>query len=72
VGKGIETLVEEEQLKRKIKKTQKKNEKVVKAVKELKKAGIKTLKDEEWSVEESIVLKERKIYVPEEELKAEV
>jgi len=72
VSKGVETLVEEEQLRRKIKKAQEKDKKVVKAVKELKKAGIKTLRDEEWSVEEGIVLKERKIYVPEEKLKAEV
>lgn len=72
MSKGVETLVEEEQLRRKIKKAQEKDKKVVKAVKELKKAGIKTLRDEEWSVEEGIVLKERKIYVPEEKLKAEV
>ena len=72
MSKGVETLVEEEQLRRKIKKAQEKDKKVVKAVKELKKAGIKTLRDGEWSVEEGIVLKERKIYVPEEKLKAEV
>jgi len=42
-----ETMVEKEDLKEKIKKTQEGDEKVVKAVEELKRAGIKTLKDEE-------------------------
>jgi len=45
---------------------------VVKAVEELKKAGIKTLKDEEWEIEDGVVLKERRIYVPEGELRGEV
>jgi len=44
----------------------------VKAVEELKKAGIKTLRDEEWEIEDGIIMKEGKIYVPEGELKSEV
>ena len=55
-----------------IKKTQEGDEKVVKAVEELKKAGVKTLRDEEWEIEDGIVLKEGRIYVPEEELREEV
>jgi len=43
------------------------DERVVKAVEELKKAGIKILKDEEWEIEDRIVIKEEKIYVPEGE-----
>jgi len=42
-----ETLVEEGNLRERIKKVQEDDEKVVKAVEELKRAGIKTLKDEE-------------------------
>jgi len=38
----------------------------------MKKAGIKTLKDEEWKIENGIVIKEGKIYVLEEELRGEV
>ena len=45
--RGAETIVEEGNLREKIKKAQEEDEKVVKAVEELKKAGIKTLKDEE-------------------------
>jgi len=43
----METLVEEEDLRERIKRAQKGDKRVVKAVEELKKAGIKTLKDEE-------------------------
>ena len=39
---------------------------------ELKKAGIKMLKDEEWTIEKGVVMKEEQIYVPEEELRREV
>jgi len=41
-------------------------------VEELKKAGVKTLRDEEWEIEDRVVLKEGKIYVPEGELRGEV
>jgi len=42
-----ETIIEEENLKERIRKAQKGDEKVIKAVEELKKAGIKTLRDKE-------------------------
>ena len=48
------------------------DKKVVKTVEELKRAGIKTLKDEEWETEDGLVIKEERIYVPEEELRREV
>jgi len=38
----------------------------------LKKAGIKTLKDEEWGIEDRIVIKKGRIYVPEGELRREI
>jgi len=44
----------------------------VKVVEELKKAGIKTLKDEEWEIEDGIVMKEGRIYVPEGELRGKI
>jgi len=44
----------------------------VKAVEELKRAGIKTLKNKEWEIENGIVIKEGKIYVPEGELRGEI
>jgi len=45
--KQTETLVEENNLREKIKKAQEEDKKVVKVVKELKKAEMKTLRDEE-------------------------
>jgi len=41
------TIIEEENLKERIRKVQEGDEKVIKAVEELKKAGIKTLRDKE-------------------------
>jgi len=65
-------LVEEGNLRERIKKAQEGDKRVVKVVEELKKVGIKTLKDEEWEIEEGLVMKERRIYVPEEELRGEI
>ena len=45
-----ETIIGEGNLKERIKKAQKEDEKVVKVVEDLKRAGIKTLKDEEWEI----------------------
>ena len=57
----------------KIKKARSKDEDVVKVVEEMKKAGVKELRGNEWKVEGDLVLKEGKIYVPkDEELRAEV
>jgi len=44
----------------------------VKAVEELKRSGIKSIKDEEWSIEDRLVLREEKIYIPEGALRVEV
>jgi len=70
--RGVETIVEEGNLRERIKKAQERDERVVKAVEELKKAGVKTLRDEEWEIEDGIVLKEGRIYVPEGELRREI
>jgi len=45
--RGVETIIEEGNLKERIRRAQEGNKKVVKAVEELKRAGIKTLKDKE-------------------------
>jgi len=45
--RGVETLVEDRSLREKIKKVQKGNEKVIKATEELKRVGMKNLKDKE-------------------------
>ena len=68
----VETMVEEEDLKERIKRVQEGDKRVVKAVEELKRAGIKILKDKEWEIENGIVTKEEKIYIPEGELRGEI
>ena len=70
--RGVETVIGERDLRERIKKAQEGDEKVVKAVEELKKAGVKTLRDEEWKIEDGIALKEGRIYVPERELRGEI
>ena len=48
---------------RKFKKSEAKDDEVIKAVEEMKKAGVKILRNEEWQIEDDLVLKEGKIYV---------
>ena len=45
--RGAKTLVEEGNLRKRIKKAQERDKRVVKAIKELKRVGMKLLKDEE-------------------------
>jgi len=57
----------------KIRKARSKNEDVVKIVEEMKKAGVRELRGNEWKIEGDLVLKEEKIYVPKDEkLRGEV
>jgi len=65
-------IIKEENLRERIKRVQEGDEKVVKVVEEMKKTRIKTLRDKEWEIEDRIVIKERKIYIPEGELRGEV
>ena len=51
-------MIEEENIKEKIRKAQEGDKRVVKAVEELKWSEMKTLKNEEWSIKEELVLKE--------------
>jgi len=38
----------------------------------LKRVGIKTLKDKKWKIEDGIIMKKERIYVPERELREEI
>jgi len=67
-----EMMIEEGNLRERIRKAQEGDERIVKAVEELKKAGVKILRDEEWEIEDGVVLKEGRIYIPEGELRGEV
>jgi len=64
----MERLVEgPEEIIEKIKEVRDKDEEVIKVVEEMKKAGVKTLRDKEWQIEEGLVLKEGRVYVPKDE-----
>ena len=60
----IEQLVEgsEEKIVKKIKEARNKDKEVIKAVEEMKKVGVKMLRNEEWQIEEELVLKEGRVY----------
>ena len=57
----------------KIKEIRGKDKEVVRVVEEIKKAGVKNLKGDEWEIKKGLILKEGEIYVPkDEELKVEI
>ena len=71
----IEVVVErpETMLMEKIKRARGKNEEVVRVIEEMKKVGVRNLRDDEWEIKGELVLKEEKVYVPKnEELRIEV
>ena len=51
----------------KIRKSKAKDDEVIKAVEEMKKAGVNMLRDKEWREEDGLMLKEGKVYVPKDE-----
>ena len=65
----MEQLVEEleEEIVKKIKEARDKDEEVIKVVEEMKKTGVKMLRDEEQQIEEELVLKEGRLYIPKDE-----
>ena len=67
--RAMEQLIEglEEGIVKKIKEARDKDEEVIKVVEEMKKTGVKTLRDEKWKIEEGLVLKEGRVYVPKDE-----
>ena len=67
--RAMEQLIEgpDEGIIKKIKEARDKDEEVIKVVEEMKKVGVKTLRDEEWQIEEGLVLKEGRVYVPKDE-----
>jgi len=73
--RAMEQLVEgpEEEIVKRIKEAKYKDKKVIKVVEEMKKAGVKMLRDEEWQIEEGLVLKEGRVYVlKDEKLRIEI
>ena len=63
----------EEEIVKRIKEARDKDEEVIKAVEEIKKAGVKTLRNEEGQIEEGLVLKEGRVYIlKDEKLRVEI
>jgi len=57
----------------KVRKSEAKDDEVVKVVEEMKRVGVKILRNEEWHQEDSLMLEEGKVYVSKDErLRAEV
>ena len=69
----VEIIVEGVDLLGKVRQSKVKDNKVVKAVKEIKWAGVKMLRDKEWREVDGVIYKERKVYVPKDDkLRAEI
>ena len=69
----VEVIVEGVDLLKKVRKSKVKDNGVVKAVEEMKQAGVKMLRDEEWREVDSIMYKEGKVYMPKDNiLRAEI
>jgi len=69
----VEIIVDGVDLLEEVRKSKVKDDEVVKAVEEMKRAGVKMLRDEEWREVNGIMYKERKVYVPKDEkLRAEI
>jgi len=68
-----EVIIERVDILRKIKESRTKDNKVIKAVEEIKWAKVKVLRNKEWREKDRLLLKEGKVYVPkDEELRAEI
>ena len=66
-------LIEGVDLLEKVRKLKVQDDEVIKVVEEIKRAGVKMLRNEEWREEEGLMLKEEKVYVPkDEELRMEI
>jgi len=69
----VEIIVDGVDLFGEVRKSKVKDDEVVKAVEEMKRAGVKILRNEEWKEVDSIMYKERKVYVSKDDkLKAEI
>ena len=69
----VEIIVDGIDLLEEVRKSKVKDNKVVKAVEEMKRAGVRMLRDEEWREVDSIMYKEGKVYVlKDEKLRAEI
>jgi len=64
---AVEIIVDRVDLLEEVRKSKVKDDEVVKAVEEMKQAGVKMLRDKEWREVDGIMYKEGKVYVPKDE-----
>jgi len=71
--KVAEVIIEGVDLLDKVRKCKVRDNEVVKAIEEIKRAAVKMLRDKEWRQEDSLILKEEKVYISKDKkLRAEV
>jgi len=63
----VKVIVEGVDLLEKVRESKVKDNEVVKAVEEMKRAGVKMLRDEEWREVDGVIYKKRKVYVPKDD-----
>ena len=63
----VEVIVDGVDLLEEVRKSKVKDDEVVKAVEEMKRAGVKILRNEEWREVDGIIYKEGKVYVPKDD-----
>jgi len=69
----VEIIVDRVDLLEEVRKSKVKDDEVIKAVEEIKRAGIKMLRDEKWREVNSVIYKEEKVYMPKDDkLQAEI
>jgi len=69
----VEVIIDRVDLLKEVRKSKVKDDEVVKAVEEMKRVGVKMLRDKEWREVNGIMYKEGKVYVPKDErLRAEI
>ena len=65
--KAVEIIIDRVDLLEKVKRSKVKDDKVIKAVEEMKQAEVKMLRDEKWREINGIMYKEEKVYVPKDD-----
>ena len=60
----VEIIVDGVDLLEEVRKSKVKDDEIVKVVEEIKKAGVKMLRDKEWREVDGIIYKEGKVYMP--------
>jgi len=63
----VEVIVDGVDLLEEVRKSKVKDDEIVKAVEEMKRAGVKILRNEEWREVDGVIYKEGKVYVPKDD-----